>query len=109
VTDTPQHITHPVAFQRCSDGTVKLSTTDQGSHRQLRDQVARVASFPIGARDDLPAFGITPLVFQHSDLRLDIVKAQIEQWVDTDLTAEELADAATLAQRTVRLAAGPAS
>jgi hypothetical protein len=62
VTDTPQHITHPVAFQRCSDGTVKLSTTDQGSHRHLRD-----------------------------------------------LTAEELADAATLAQRTVRLAAGPAS
>jgi transcriptional regulator GlxA family with amidase domain len=48
-------------------------------------------------------------VFQHSDLRLDIVKAQIEQWVETDLTAEELADAATLAQRTVRLAAGPAS
>jgi hypothetical protein len=107
VTDTPQHLTHPAAFQAQPNGRVKLATADQGSDRHVRDQVARVASYPIGTRDELPEFGITPLVFQTGDLRLDVVKAQIERWVDTDLTAEELADAAALARRTVHLAPGP--
>jgi hypothetical protein len=103
VTDAPQHLTHPAAFAAQPDGTVKLATADQGSDRHVRDQVARVASFPVGSRNDLPAFGITPLVFQTGDLRLDVLKAQIEQWVQADLTAAELADAATIARRTVLL------
>jgi hypothetical protein len=103
MSDIPQHIDHQARFVARDDGTIALATVDQGSPDHVRAQVARVASFPIGSRDDLPEFGVTPLVFQTGDLRLDVLKAQVERWVATDLTADELADAAALARRTIHV------
>jgi len=105
MSDTPQHIDHPARFVTRPDGTVALATVDQGGPDHVRAQVARVASFPIGSRDDLPEFGVTPLVFQRGDLRLDVFRAQIERWVDADISAQELADAAALSRRVVRVGA----
>jgi hypothetical protein len=107
MSDLPQHIDHPARFVTSPDGRVKLATVDQGSPDHLRAQIARVVSFPIGTRDELPEFGITPLVFQRGDLRLDVLRAQVERWVDVDLEAEELADIRDLARRTVHV--NPAS
>jgi hypothetical protein len=100
----PDHLSHPTAFRRRPDGKVSLAIVEQGSRDHVRAQAARVASFPIGTRDDLPEFGVTPLVFQSGDLRLDVFTAQLARWVNADLTAAELADAAALTQRTVRVA-----
>jgi hypothetical protein len=105
MSDAPQHIDHPVRFETRPDGKVALAVVEQGSPDHVRAQIARVASFPIGTRDELPEFGITPLAFQRGDLRLDVLRAQIERWVDVDLDAQELADIASLAQRTVHVAA----
>lgn len=101
------HFAHPVRFETRPDGTVGLAAVEQGSLDDQRSCVARVASFPIGTRDELPEFGITPLVFQRGDLRIDVFRAQIERWVDVDLGVQELADAAALSIRTVRAAIVP--
>src|SRR3954454_12544376 len=106
MSDAPQHIDHPVRFVTRPDGKVALATVDQGSPDHVRAQIARVASFPIGSRDELPEFGITPLIFQRGDLRLDVLRAQIERWVDADIDDQELIDLANMARRTVQVAAG---
>lgn len=102
--DAP-HFTHPVAFQAAPDGTVSIAVTEQGSADDTRSCVARVASFKIGTRDELPEFGITPLVFQRGDLRVDVLRAQLERWVDADLDAQELIDLAAAQFRKVHVAA----
>jgi hypothetical protein len=102
--DAP-HIDHPVAFETLPDGRVRLAVVEQGSPEHVRAQIGRVVSFPIKTRDELPEFGITPLVFQRGDLRLDVLRAQVERWVDADIDDQELADIANLARRTVHVAA----
>lgn len=104
--DAP-HFAHPLRFETRSDGTIGLAVVEQGSLDDQRACVARVASFPIGTRDELPEFGVTPLAFQRGDLRIDVFRAQVERWVDVDLDVQELADAAALSIRTVRAAIVP--
>jgi hypothetical protein len=103
--DAP-HFDHPLAFETRPDGTVALATIEQGSREHVRAQIARVVSFPIKTRNELPEFGITPLVFQRGGINLAVLRAQVERWVDADISDQELVDVADMTRRTVQITAG---
>jgi len=82
----PVHVAFP--FRRGPDG--KLVTVEQDTSEHHASQVATVASYPQGYRDDKPAFGRPPLVFRNIPLDLEAFRAAVERWVtDADLTVEE--------------------
>jgi hypothetical protein len=102
------HFAHPVAFADQPDGTLALAVVEQDSFDDIVACLARIASYTVGHRDELPEFGITQLAFQRGDLQTGPLRAQLERWEPrADLSIREFADAVQRTLREVRVGVAP--
>jgi phage host-nuclease inhibitor protein Gam len=98
------HFAHPVAFADQPDGTLALAVVEQDSFDDIVACLARIASYTVGSRDELPEFGITQLAFQQTGP----LRAQLERWEPrADLSIREFADAVQRTLREVRVGVAP--
>lgn len=89
-TATP-HFQWPFVWQAQPDGTTSAAVVEQDTLDDLKACVARIVSTPVGARDELPEFGITQLAFQQGDIQQAPLRTQIERWEPrADLDTDEL-------------------
>lgn len=82
----PQHLSSPLSFS--SQG--HLNTTIQSSPENREQRALNVALCEEGYRQDLPEFGVPPLLFGVVPLELAPFRAAIERWTGTDISIEEL-------------------
>jgi phage baseplate assembly protein W len=91
---TTPHFAWPFTWQAHPDGTTRAAVVEQDSVDDLKACVARIVSTRVGARDELPEFGITDLAFQLGDIQQAPLRTQIERWEPrADLDSDEIIQA----------------
>lgn len=99
------HFAYPFAFNAKGQSVV----VEQDSEADLRARAANVCVCPEGFRDELPEYGIPPLLFDTIPLPIAEVQAAIAKWAEVDLSVSEHAEGVETAVRKVLAeVAGPA-
>jgi phage baseplate assembly protein W len=73
--ETPEHLSSP--FTLTAHGAKVI---EQGTTEDIEQCVYRVAVFPEGTREDLPEYGIPPLLFSTAPLDQTLLQEAVERW-----------------------------
>lgn len=79
------HYAFPFAFSKKGEAVV----VEQDSEGDLLARAANVSVCPQGFREDLPEFGIPPLLFRTVPLPTAEVQAAVARWAEISLSVTE--------------------
>jgi hypothetical protein len=97
----------PLRYETLPDGIVQLAEVEQGSDADRRARAAVICCVPREHRDDDPAFGITPLQWQHGNVNTSRLAAEINSSDGAlDVTADEAFEIADATRRTITVDVG---
>lgn len=96
------HFTYPFQFNTRGQSV----TVEQDSPGDLLARAANVCVCPEGFRDELPEYGIPPLLFHTIPLPIGEVQAAVSRWAELNLSVSEHAEALQQAVRNVQIQVG---
>ena len=77
--DTP-HFALPFRWAPQPDGTLAAAAVEQDSREDIEACFEAILRCPLGFRDELPAFGIAPPVFEQGGPDIERIRGEAEEW-----------------------------
>jgi hypothetical protein len=82
------HFAYPFAFNAKGEAIV----VEQDGEADWRARAANVAVCPVGFREDLPEYGVPPLLFATIPIDVAGIREAISRWAELDASVEEHAE-----------------